>query len=131
MLKNIFYKNSRNFTQTFNLSLICPTLKINTMNFHKNANFNKISCFNFTEKYQNNTMELIKILRAETSKILIQIILCLLKLLDLIKYNYILDSPLNHIKKALQETNNNLEEAKNWLKKKGFKDAENKMGKFI
>ncbi len=40
-----------------------------------------------------------------------------------------IDSPLNHIKKALQECNNNLEEAKMWLKKKGFKDAENKMGK--
>ncbi len=34
---------------------------------------------------------------------------------------------MNHIKKALEETNNNLEEAKVWLKKKGFKDAENKM----
>lgn len=38
-----------------------------------------------------------------------------------------LDSPLNHIKKALEENNNNLEEAKIWLKKKGFKDAENRM----
>jgi len=29
----------------------------------------------------------------------------------------------------LEETKNDLEEAKIWLKKKGFKDAENKMGK--
>ena len=45
-----------------------------------------------------------------------------------IKIKFI-DSPLNHIKKALQESNNNIEEAKIWLKKKGFKDAENKMSK--
>jgi elongation factor Ts len=36
---------------------------------------------------------------------------------------------LNHIKKALEETNNNLSDAKIWLKKKGFKDAENKMSR--
>lgn len=37
------------------------------------------------------------------------------------------NSPLSQIQKALIEANNNLEEAKVWLKKKGFKDAENKM----
>jgi translation elongation factor EF-Ts len=69
-------------------------------------------CSNTKEK---STMELIKILRAETS------ILCILNL----------DSPLNHIKRALEESKNNIEEAKIWLRKKGFKDAENKMGNFI
>ncbi len=29
----------------------------------------------------------------------------------------------------MEETNNNLEEAKNWLKKRGFKDAENRMAR--
>ena len=37
------------------------------------------------------------------------------------------NSPLNHIQKALIESLNNIDEAKVWLKKKGFKDAENKM----
>ena len=33
------------------------------------------------------------------------------------------------IKKSLEENNNNLEEAKIWLRKKGFKEAENRMGR--
>lgn len=37
------------------------------------------------------------------------------------------NSPLNQIQNALIESNNNIEQAKVWLKKKGFKDAENKM----
>ena len=36
------------------------------------------------------------------------------------------DSPLKHIKQALEECNNDIDQSKLWLKKKGFKDAENK-----
>ena len=36
---------------------------------------------------------------------------------------------MGHIKKALEESSDDLEEAKIWLKKKGFKDAENRMSR--
>lgn len=95
----------------------CLIKNKSAFSFSNVNNFYKTNTFKFSSENTNSgktTIELIKILRAETSKNF------------LINFS---DSPLNHIKKALQESNNNIEEAKVWLKKKGFKDAENKMSK--